>query len=339
MKTWFPAFLIAVFLPLIPGFAGAQQLEKIPRIGFLSEGFPSSSIFLSFQQGVRELGYIEGQNIIIEPRFAHGNGWRLNDLAAELVRLKVNVIVVQSSSALSAAIIYTKTIPIVMAYTGDPVAAGIIASLERPGGNVTGIGGLAAGLGGKWLELLKQTVPEVSRVGVLYTRISERESPMMKEVEVAAHSLRVELQPVPVLGASPQANTAPSEAASSSNVGAAFTWAMRGRADGLIVLPALVFGQNPGYIADLALQRRIPAIFWRADFAEAGGLMAYATKQVEQFRRAAYFVDKILKGANPAELPVELPKNFELVINLKTAKEIGITIPPRVLAWADRVIK
>ena len=336
MKTWFPAFLIALVLALAEGFAGAQQNTKVPRIGYLGLDDPSSLAFESFRQGLRELGYIEGQNIIIEPRFAFGNDRRLNGLAGELVGLNVNVIVAQNSSELSAARSMTKTIPIVMAYFGDPVAAGIIGSLERPGGNVTGISGLAAGLGGKWLELVKQTIPEVSRVGVLYNRRSERASPMMKELEIAARSLRIELQPGEVLYVSPRSNSWPGHIA---NLGAAFTWATRGRADAFIVLPGLALEERPDYIADLALQRRLPGIFWRADFAAAGGLMAYGANQTEQFRRAAYVVDKILKGAKPAELPVELPKKFELVINLKTAKEIGVKVPDKILAWADRIIK
>ena len=203
---------------------------------------------------------------------------------------------------------------------------------------MTGISGMAMELGGKWLELLKQTAPEVSRVGVVYSRISERVSPMMKELEVAARSLRVELQP----GEVAVADTCYSGIAysnTSARVGAALTWATRGQAEALIVLPGLVFDENIGYIADLAIKRRLSSIFWRADFAEAGGLMAYGASPAEQFRRAAFVVDKILKGAKPAELPVEVPKKFDLVINLKTAKEIGVKVPDKMLTWADRIIK
>jgi putative ABC transport system substrate-binding protein len=336
MKTWFPAFLIAVILTLTQGFAGAQQTAKVPRIGYLGVNDPSSPLFDAFRQGLRELGYLEGQSIIFEARFAYGNDWRLDELAAELVKLKVDVILAQSSSDLLAATRWTTTIPIVMAYSGDPVIDGIVKSLERPGGNIAGIGGLAASLGGKWLELLKETVPEVSRVGVLFTRDSEKRSPMMKDLEVAARSLRVELQPGVV--------RAPMGYFSfpfgvSSRVGGAFTLATRGRTDAFIVLPALAFDREQEYIADLALKARLPGIFWRADFAEAGGLMSYGANQSEQFRRAAYFVDKILKGAKPAELPIELPKKFQLVINLKTAKEIGVKVPDKMLTWADRIIK
>jgi len=195
MKTRIRYLLIALVLALCESFAGTLHAGTIPRVGFLDLSDPSSRLFESFRQGLRELGYIEGQNIIVEPRFTFGNNRRLNELAGELVRLQVNVIVAQSTLGLKTAMSWTKTIPIVMTFIGDPVAAGFVASLERPGGNVTGIGGLAAGLGGKWLELIKETVPGVSRVGVLVNPQSERMTPELKAVETAARSLRVELQP------------------------------------------------------------------------------------------------------------------------------------------------
>jgi putative ABC transport system substrate-binding protein len=336
VKNIFLLVLIITLLALTEGFAGAQQTTKVPRIGYLELDDPSSSLFESFRQGLRELGYIEGQNIIMESRFAYQNDWRLDGLAAELVRLRVDVIVARHPAALRAAMSATKTIPIVMTYPGDPVTAGIVATLEQPGGNVTGIGGMSAGLGGKWLELLKEVVPGVSRVGVLYARGSERESPMLKKLEAAARALGVELQTGEVGVA---VSTSSSPPPLGRPVGAAFTWATRGQADALIVLPALVFDRNPGYVPDLALQRRIPAIFSRAGFVQVGGLMAYGANRVEEVRRAAFVVDKILKGAKPAELPVELPKKFELVINLKTAKEIGVKVPDKMLTWADQIIK
>ena len=324
MRSIFPLVLIITLLIFPEGFVTAQT-SKVPRIGIFGIEHPSSPGFVSFRQGLRELGYIEGQDIIIEPRFSYGSVGRHDQFAAEIVRLKVDVIVTLNTPALQAAMSITKTIPIVMTFIGDPVASGFIASRERPGGNVTGIGGLAEGLGGKWMELLKETVPGVSRVGVLVNPPSERMTPDLKAVEVAARSLGVELQPA--------------QARSSRDIGGAFTWATRGQAGALIVLPGFGFGTDASYIADLALKKRVPAIFWRADFARDGGLMAYGANGREQSRRAAYVVDKILKGANPAELPVEAPKKFELVINLKTAQEIGIVVPPRVLAWADRVIR
>jgi putative ABC transport system substrate-binding protein len=326
VKRIFLLVLIITLLALTGGFAGAQQNKKVPRIGYLGLGDPSSALFKSFRQGLRELGYIEGQSIIIEPRFTYGNNWRLNGLAAELVGLNVNAMVTQNTPALNAARNATRTIPIVMVYLGDPVAVGIVASRERPGGNVTGVSGMATELGGKWLELLKETVPAISRVAVLWSGGFEME-PTMKGMQATARSLGVELQ------------TAEVKRFKRGSVGGAFNWATRGQAGAFILLPSLILGENLDYIADLGLKKRLPGIFWREDFAEAGGLMAYGANQVEQSRRAAYVVDKILKGANPAELPVELPTQFKLVINLKTAKEIGVTIPPDVLMFADRVIK
>ena len=328
--------LIITLLALTGGFAGSQQTTKVPRIGYLGLDVPSSSLFKSFRLGLREVGYIEGQNIIIEPRFAYGNDWRLNGLAAELVGLNVNVIVTQNTPALIAARNATRTIPIVMVYLGDPVAVGIVASRERPGGNVTGVSGMATELGGKWLELLKETVPAISRVAVLWSAGFEME-PTMKGMQATARSLGVELQSAQV-----KAYLNPGFGYGYGNGSRSrirVTWATREQAGAFVLLPSSILGQNLSYIADLGLKRRLPGIFWREAFAEAGGLMAYGANQIEQSRRAAYVVDKILKGANPAKLPVELPTQFKLVINLKTAKEIGVTIPPDMLMFADRVIK
>ena len=327
MRTSFPLLLIAVVLALTEGFAEAQQPAKVPRIGILGLAYPSSPYLESFRQGLRELGYVEGQNIILETRSPGGSDGRiderLHELAAEMVRLQVNVIVAQSPLATYAAMSATKTIPIVMTFVGDPVASGIVASLERPGGNVTGVSGLATGVGGKMLELMKETVPGVSRVAVLWNPRSGNKSAILKGVEDAARSLGVGLQPL--------------EVRRPDDLGGAFRSLTSSRADAFIVLPGI--GGNRREIAELALKSRLPGIFWREDFAEAGGLMAYGVNRIEQSRRAAYFVDKILRGARPGELPVETPIRFVLVINLKTAKEIGITIPPRVLVWADRVIR
>jgi putative tryptophan/tyrosine transport system substrate-binding protein len=332
MKTWFPFFLITMALILAEGLAGAQQTKKVPRIGYLGLDDPSSPLFESFRQGLREVGYLEGQDIILESRFAFGTPWRLTGLAAELVRLNVNVIVAQGAPALNAATHATRTIPIVMVDLGDPVAAGIVGSRERPGGNVTGISGMATGLGGKWLELLKETLPGIRRVAVLGNRGFES-GPTWKAMEVVARSLRVELQPAEVKLLKPPYGYV------RGSVGSAFNWATREQAGGFILLPSLILDENLSYIAELALKRHLPGIFWRADFAEAGGLMAYGASEMEQFRRSAYVVDKILKGAKPAELPVELPTKFDLVINLKTAKEIGVTVQREMLMFADRVIK
>jgi putative ABC transport system substrate-binding protein len=332
MKTWISGLLVTALLTLTAVLAEAQQAAKIPRIGYIGLDDPSSHLFESFRQGLREIGYVEGQNIIIEPRFAYGNDWRLNEFAFELVRLGVSAIVPEGSPALSATMGATKSIPIVTAYPGDPVAVGIAETREHPGRNVTGTSGMATELGGKWLELLKETVPAVSRVGVLWNR-GFAAQPTIKGMKTAAHSLGVELQLAEIrLFYSPPYMMR-------GAVGTAFNWATREQADAFILLPSSILGRNLNYIADLGLKKRLPGIFWRPAFAEAGGLMSYGANQTEQFRRAAYYVDKILKGAKPAELPIELPKKFELTINLKTAKEIGITVPPRLLAWADKVIK
>jgi len=326
MKTWFPAFLIAVVLTLTQGFAGAEQAAKVPRIGYLGVNDPSSPLFESFRQGLRELGYLEGQNIIIEPRISEE--WQFRDLAADLVRLKMDVIVAQPP-AIRAAMSATTTIPIVTIFSGDPVRNGFVASLERPGSNVTGIGGLTMELGGKWLELIKETIPSSKRVVVFWNRQAEDSFPLWKSVQSAARSLGVKIEWLEV-GAGTVAR-----GLFYRRLRSAF-WT---QADAFIVLPGLA-GRNMEDIAEFGLRNRIPGIFWRSDLdMEMGGLMSYGVNRFEQSRRAAYFVDKILKGAKPAELPVELPKSFEFVINLKVAKEIGIIIPPRVLAWADRVIK
>jgi putative tryptophan/tyrosine transport system substrate-binding protein len=339
VKNIFLLVLIITLLALTAGLAGAQQTKKIPRIGYLGLDDPSSSLFKSFRQGLREVGYTEGQNIILEPRFAYGNDWRLNGLAAELAGLNVNAIVTQSSPALNAARNATRTIPIVMVvYVGDPVAVGIVASRERPGGNVTGMSGMTTELGGKWLELLKETVPTISRVAVLWSAGFEME-PTMKGMQATARSLGVELQSAQVKAYAAPLGFGYWRGNGSRSIGGAFNWATRGQTGAFILLPSSILGENLDYIADLGLKKRLPGIFWREDFAEAGGLMAYGANQIEQSRRAAYVVDKILKGAKPAELPVELPTQFKLVINLKTAKEIGVTIPPDMLMFADRVIK
>jgi len=328
MKTWFPAFLIAVVLISAQGIAGAEQPAKVPRIGYLGVNDPSSSLFESFRQGLRELGYLEGQNIIIEPRISEESQFR--DLAADLVRLKTDVIVAQPA-AIRAAMSVTTTIPIVMTFPGDPVLNGFVASLERPGGNVTGVGGVSLELGGKWLELIKETIPSTKRVVVFWNRQAEVSFPVWKSVEVAARSLGVKIQWLEVgreLGFHRGSLYYRLRSASLT------------QADAFIVLPGLG-SLNTEDIAEFGLRNHIPGIFWRTDLdlEQMGGLMAYGANRAEQSRRAAYLVDKILKGAKPAELPVELPKKFELVVNLKTAKEIGITVPSRVLAWADKVIK
>jgi putative ABC transport system substrate-binding protein len=326
MKTWLPALLIVLVLALAKGFAGAQQPTKVPRVGILGPASASSPILQSFRQGLRELGYVEGQNIILDGRSSRDVSEYRQGLADEVVRLGVDVIVAFAAQPIFAAMKATKTIPIVMTFPGDAASEGFVASLERPGGNVTGVSSLVTELGGKWLELLKEAIPTVRRVAVLWNPRSEEKFPTWKGVELAARSLQVEVIWM--------------EVRNQRDVARAFRPATHwGRADAFIVLPGGIFFANMPEIVDLGLKTRVPGISWRGDFAEVGGLMAYGANRLEQSRRAAYVVDKILKGAKPGDLPVERPTQFELVINLKTAKEIGVTIQPEVLMFADRVIK
>jgi putative ABC transport system substrate-binding protein len=316
-------FILSV-LAIAESPANAQQRTKIPRIGLLGAASPSSPILHSFRQGLRELGYIEGQNIIVERRSSRDIS-EYAGIADEVVRLGVDVIVSFAAQPIFAAMKSTTTIPIVMTFVGDAASEGFVASLERPGGNVTGVSGLKTELGGKWLELVKETIPDAKRIAVLWHRQSEDKFPIWKSVEQAAGSLGVELQWL--------------EVGRRDDIPTSFRSAARRGAEAFIVLPGGIFFATMSEIVDLAKKNRLPGISWRGDFAEVGGLMAYGANRLEQSRRAAFVVDKILKGAKPAELPMELPKTYELVINLKTAKEIGITIPSRVLTWADRVIR
>jgi putative ABC transport system substrate-binding protein len=335
MKIWSSGLVVTVTLLLTVVLAEAQQSAKIPRIGYLNNHIRQSSsdppewprhLSEAFRQGLRELGYVEGHNIIINERI--GEVTQLHGLAADLVRLKMDVIVAQAP-AIRAAMSATTTIPVVAAFPGDPALNGIVASLDRPGGNITGVGALTPELGGKWLELMKQTVPSAKQVAVFWNRPAEDSFPLWKNVEFVARSLGVNLRWEEV----------------GSGAGSWLYRRLRSSAlrqvDAFIVLPGFAGMSLLEDIANFGLRNRIPGIFGRSDLniEQMGGLMAYGVNRFEQSRRAAYIVDKILKGAKPAQLPIELPKNFELVINLKAAKEIGITIPVRVLAWADRVIK
>ena len=305
----------------------AQQPTKVPRIGYLQAPPPLAVAARTeaFRQGLRELGYVEGKNIVIEWRFAEGKPDRISGLVAELVRLKVDVIVTGGSVATRAAKEATSTIPVVMTQDSDPVGNGYVGSLARPGGNITGLSTLAPELSGKQLELLKETVPKLSRVAVLgsSTRLGNAQS--LKETELAAGAFGVKLQYLDVL--------------ESQGYWDCVRAASRQSADAVLVLTSpLATSQRP-QIIDLAVKNRLPAIYDRAEFVEDGGLMTYSVSSTDLFRRAAAYVDKILKGAKPADLPVEQPKKFEFIINLKAAKQIGLTIPPNVLARADRVIR
>ena len=318
--------LITSLLHTVPP-AEAQQPAKVPRIGFLAAPFPSSytARIEAFRQGLRELGYVEGKNIVIEYRYAEGKLDRLPTLAAELVRLRVAVIVTGGSTNTRAAKEATATIPIVMSQDGDPVANGFVASLARPGGNITGLSNLAPELSGKRLELLKEIVPRLSRVAVLGTSTNPGTAQVLKETELAARAFGVKLQYLDVL--------------SSKDIETAFRAAGKERADAVLVLAGSIFASHRTQVVDLAEKSRLPAIYSRREDVEARGLMSYGVSQPDLDRRAATYVDKILKGAKPADLPVEQPKKFEFIINLKAAKQIGLTIPPNVLVRADKVIK
>ena len=316
------AMLFALCMP-----AEAQQPTKIPRIGYLSGSSPSTSPARrkAFQQGLRELGYVEGKNIIIEWRFAEEKFDRLPALAAELVRLKVDIIVTAGPQATRPAKQATSTIPIVMAQDPDPIGDGFVASLARPGGNITGLSSLAPELSGKQLELMKEIVPKLSHVAVFGTSINPGNAQNLKEVELAAKAFGVKLQYLDVL--------------SPDDIETAFQAASKPRADAVLMLPGSVLVLRRAQLTDLAVKSRLPAIYPQTEFTEAGGLMYYGTNTPDLFRRAATYVDKILKGAKPGDLPVEQPTKFEFIINLKAAKQIGLTIPPNVLARADKVIR
>ena len=307
--------------------AHAQQPTKIPRIGLLFTATPSAAAarIEAFRQGLRELGYVEGKNILIEQRYAEGQLNHMNELAAELVRLKVDVIVTIGPAATRPAKEATTAIPIVMGVDDDPVGNGFVASLARPGGNITGLASLAPEIGGKQLELLKEIVPRLSRVAVLGTSTQPGNAQSLREAEVAAGALAVKLQYLDVL--------------SPKDIEPVFRTASNGRAEAVLVVRASVFFSHRKQIVDLAAKRQLPAMYYTTEYVEEGGLMTYGVSITDLFRRAATYVDKILKGARPAELPIEQPTKFELVINLKTAKRIGLIIPPNVLARADKVIK
>jgi putative ABC transport system substrate-binding protein len=318
-------------LLLAPCFpAQAQQPKKVPRIGYLSGVDPvtESGRAKTIRLALRERGYIEGQNIAIEHRYAEGKVDRAPELAAELVRLKVDIIVVTGggNTLVRAAKNATKTIPIVMSGGSDPVEAGLVESLARPGGNVTGVTNLGRELGGKRLELLKEAVPKLARVAVLYHQGNRASELDVKEVlPVAARALRLTLQPWEVRGI--------------DDFDRVFAAMGKQRPDGLYVIGGALVNNNPNRVADFALKSRLPSMYYTKEFVDAGGLMSYGADLADSYRRVAYFVDRILKGAKPADLPVEQPTKFELVINLKTAKQIGLTIPQSMLYRADKVIR
>jgi putative tryptophan/tyrosine transport system substrate-binding protein len=327
---WVGIVALVVTFAMCGVVATAQQPKKVPRIGYLSatDSASDSARSEAIRLALRERGYIEGQNIATEYRYAEGKQDRWPALAAELVRLKVDIIVVTGGTGQTrAAKNATKTIPIIMVGAGrDPVEAGLIESLAHPGGNVTGITSLNRELGGKRLELLKEAVPKVARVAVLYDPAAPAAVLDVREVlPAAARALKLTLQPW--------------EVRTSEDFDTVFAAMGKQRPDGLYVTPGPLMANNLRRIAGLALKSRLPSVYGNKEFADAGGLMYYGADQAESYKRAAYFVDRILKGAKPADLPVEQPTKFELVINLTTAKQIGLTIPPNVLARADKVIR
>ena len=305
----------------------AQQSKKVPRIVFLSVQSPSilSARFDAFRRGLGELGYVDGKNIVIEYLHSDGSQDRLPAVVAELVRRQTDVIVTGGSQATRAAKEGTSTIPIVMAQDNDPLGAGFVASLARPGGNVTGLANLTAELTGKQLELLKEILPKLARLAVFSDKTEPGNPQAVKATEAAAKGFGVQVFYMDV-----QAE---------KDIDPAFRAASGKRAEALLVMPTPAMNQRRKQIASLAAKSRLPAIYPRAEYVEDGGLMMYGVNMNDLFRRAAIFVDKILKGAKPADLPVQQPTKFNLALNLKTAKQIGLTIPPNVLARADRVIR
>jgi putative ABC transport system substrate-binding protein len=317
--------LTVLLLSVCP--AEAQQPPKVARIGYLGLSVPSANVarIEAFRQGLRELGYVEGKNIVIEWRWAEGKADRIPDLATDLVRLKVDVIVTQGPAINRPAKEATSTIPIVMGFDNDPVGNGLVASLARPGGNVTGLSALSPELSGKQLELLKEMVPKLSRVAIFGNTKELANSRSVKEIEIAAGAFSVKPQYVDV--------KEPKE------LETAFGAAGKERADAAVILSNGVLNPYRRQVAEFAAKYRLPAIYNAVEWVEAGGLTSYGASIPDLFRRSAVYVDKILKGTKPADLPVEQPVKFEFIINLKAAKQIGLTIPPNVLARADKVIK
>ena len=321
-------WLLTTILLATSSSAQAQQpAAKIPRIGFQLDAPVSATTarIEAFRQGLRELGYIEGKNIIIEWRSSEGKIERRSELAAELVRLKVDVIVSAGPTVTRVVKEATSTIPIVMAQDTDPVASGFVASLARPGGNITGLSALAPEMSGKQLDLLQQIIPRLSRVAVIGNSTNPGDAQALRETVLAAGSFEVYLRYLDVLDP--------------KDIEIVFRDAAKGRAEAILVLGNPILNVNRKQIVDLAVKHRLPATYARPEYVEAGGLMYYGTNYNDLLRRASTYVDKILKGAKPADLPVEQPTKFEFIVNLKAAKQIGLKIPANVLAKADRVIK
>jgi putative tryptophan/tyrosine transport system substrate-binding protein len=321
--------LILLLLTALLGPAAAQAPARVPKVGYISPGSSSDPArlrrFEAFRQGLRELGYVEGQTIILEPRWAEGKYDQYPALAADLVRLKVDAIVASGGAATKAAQQATRTIPIIMSIVIDPVGSGLVSSLAHPGGNLTGTSMMATDLVGKQFEVLKEVVPKVSRVALLWNPANPGGAPQLREAEAVARALGVGLQTL--------------EARNPQEIDSAFAAMTRERTGALVVLVDAFFTNQVRQIADLATKRRLPSIYGQREYAEAGGLMVYSSNPFDLERRTATFVDKILKGAKPADLPIEQPSKFDLVINLKTAKALGLTVPSSLLLRADKVVE
>ena len=325
-KTFLLSILVVVAQVAVGAMAEAQQPAKIPRIGFLLASSPGPDPRIEgFRQGLRELGYSEGKNIAIEWRYGKGQEELVPKLAAELAQLNVEILVTDGTNVTRAAMNATKTIPIVMASDADPVGNGFVASLARPGGNVTGLVNLLAGLSGKRLEILKEAVPGLLRVGILWNPENPSSVSGFKETQEAARALAMQLQSLEVRGA--------------EDFSSAFQVATKAQARALTVLSDSLMFSNRRRLLELASKNKLPTMHTQGLWVDAGALMSYGTNFPDLYRRAAIYVDKILRGTKPADLPVERPIKFEFIINLKTAKQIGLTIPPNVLARADKVIK
>ena len=320
---WLSRFFVVLVVIALCVSAEAQQPKKIPRIGVLLD---SEGPFLkSFRQGLRDLGYIEDKNIFIEYRFAKGNPDRISALAADLIDKKVELILTAGTGPARAIQQVTVVTPIVLAISGDPVAAGVAASLARPGGNVTGLSMNSPEVSGKRLEILKEAAPKISRIGVLWDRVVPENIFDFQTTEVAARAIRLKVESL--------------EARTPEDLEGNFSVALKHRISALVVIGGGVTNRERKRILEFEIKNRLPAMHELLAYAESGGLMAYGVNQADMFRRAARYVDKILKGAKPAALPIEQPTKFELVINLKTAKQIGLAIPQTVLYRADKVIK
>jgi putative tryptophan/tyrosine transport system substrate-binding protein len=322
------AVTVCVLLLALGAPAGGQQGKKIPRVGFLNASSVSSvaARLDAFRQGLRGLGYVERDNIVVEYRHAEGNEDRLHGFADELVRLKVDAIVAGGTVSARAAKRATTTVPIVMTNVSDPVALGLASSLSRPGGNVTGLSTLAPELSGKRLELLKELIPRLSRVAIVGDAINPGNPQAVKEAELAADAFGVQLQYyLSVRGA--------------GDIETAFRAATKGHAEAVLGLTSAILFSQRMQIAEIAVKNRLPSVYGQPEYVEGGGLMSYGTNIADLYRRTASYVDRILKGAKPADLPIEQPSKFEMVINLRTAKQIGLSIPPNVLTRADRVIR